>query len=203
MKHRYLLGALALLAASPLAAQRPDSTMRHHPMRGDSVWHRGPGMMAPMMMMGGSAYAPERLLAQNGGLTLTAQQITALTSLRDATERDIKADMDKAKAHGDELRTALQAGTDTSAIKMHFLAAHQAMGDAQLARMVASVRAKGLLTDAQRKLVDSTSSRMRRGMMMRMRGMAMWRGRRMPMPTGNPMGRPMSRPQGNGPDAGI
>lgn len=203
MNHRYFLGAIALLAAAPLAAQRPDSTMRHRPMVRDSLRRGGPGMMAPMMM-GGSAYAPERLLAQNGGLELTSQQITALTSLRDATRRDVKADMEKARAHGEELRTALQAGTDTGAVRMHFLAAHQAMGDAQLAQMVASVRAKALLTDAQRKQVDSTSARMRRGMMARMRGMrgmAMWRGRRMPMTA--PMGRPMPGAPGKGGGAGT
>jgi hypothetical protein len=75
---------------------------------------------------------------------------------------------------------------------MHFLAAHQAMGDAQLARMIAGVRARALLTDAQRKQVEDASARMRKRMMGGRGGAMMWRGRR--MAPGKPMGPPPPAP---------
>lgn len=170
------------LAAAPLAAQRPTppDSMRHPGMM-------GPGMMAPGMMdhgmmsmmagmMGDMAYAPAHLLAMNGELSLTAQQITSLTALRDQAKRAHDAAMDKAKAHLDELRSALDAASpDTAAIRAHFLAAHDAMGQAHLAMLIATVRAKALLTDAQRAQV----AEMRRGMMegRRRGGPGAWHGR--------------------------
>jgi Spy/CpxP family protein refolding chaperone len=149
---------VAIVVAAPLAAQQPDSGMRGRKMIGDTAHRQHMGMMEPgmggmsgMMMMGDMAFAPEHLLAQNGELQLTAQQITALTALRDAGRRDGKTAMDKAKVHMDELRTAMDAASpDTAAIRMHFLAAHDAMGQAHLAMLVTLARAKALLTDAQR-----------------------------------------------------
>ena len=146
----------AALMAVSLAAQQPmGADSAHHPHGGMS-----PGMMehetmgagmAEMMMMGGMEYAPAHLIALNGELSLTAPQITALTALRDAGKRSHDAAMDKIKTHLDELKTALDAATpDTVAIRTHFLAAHDAMGQAHLAMLVTTARAKALLTDAQR-----------------------------------------------------
>lgn len=173
MKHLYLLGVAALIVAAPVSAQRPDSTMRHPAVARESGRRGAPMMMARMMM--GSPYAPARLLARNGALKLTAQQITALTTLRDATERDAKAAMDRAATHGKELQAAIEAGTDTAAIRAHFTAAHQAMGEARLTEILAGVKARALLTDAQRTQVKDWAARMRR------RGGAMMgRGHQMP-----------------------
>jgi Spy/CpxP family protein refolding chaperone len=120
------------------------------------------GGMGMGMMMGGMEYSPAHLLAMNGELSLTAQQITALTALRDAAKRDGQAAMDKIKMHLDELRTALDAANpDTTAIRTHFLAAHDAMGQAHLAMLITNARAKALLTDAQR----AQLAQMRHGMM--------------------------------------
>ncbi|HTY04993.1 MAG TPA: Spy/CpxP family protein refolding chaperone [Gemmatimonadales bacterium] len=163
-----MLGLLAFLAV-PLSAQQPaspDSAHRHGGMMGPG----GPGMMGHDdmmgpgmgMMMGGMEYAPAHLLAMNGELSLTAQQITALTALRDAAKRDGQASMDRIKTHMDELRTALDAAApDTVAIRTHFLAAHEAMGQAHLAMLITNARAKALLTDAQRAQI----AQMRHGMM--------------------------------------
>jgi Spy/CpxP family protein refolding chaperone len=160
--------ALTALLAAPLAAQQP--------MESDSVRHAHGGMMGPgmmehgmmgpgmteMMMMGGMEYEPAHLLAINSELSLTAQQITALTALRDGAKRSHDAAMDRIKTHLDELRSALDAATpDTTAIRTHFLAAHDAMGQAHLAMLITNVRAKALLTDAQRAQV----AQMRHGMM--------------------------------------
>jgi Spy/CpxP family protein refolding chaperone len=153
------LRMVTLLAAlsAPLAAQQPmtpDSV--HHQHDGMMMGHgrMGHGMMGPGMpgmMMEGMEYAPEHLLAMNGELSLTAQQITALTALRDAAKRSHDAAMDKIKTHLDELRAALDAATpDTAAIRTHFLAAHDAMGQAHLGMLITNARAKALLTDAQR-----------------------------------------------------
>lgn len=156
MKPVLSIVTFAALMAVSLAAQQPmGADSAHHPHGGMS-----PGMMehdmmgagmAEMMMMGGMEYAPAHLLALNGELSLTAQQITALTALRDAGKRSHDAAMDKIKTHLDELKTALDAATpDTVAIRTHFLAAHDAMGQAHLAMLVTNARAKALLTDAQR-----------------------------------------------------
>lgn len=167
MKITTRLLALAALVAAPLAGQQPmgpDST--HHP--GAPMMREGHGMMEPgmaammAMMMPDMAYDPAHLLALNGELSLTAQQITSLTALRDAAKRTHDAAMDKAKAHLDELRSALDAAApDTVAIRTHFLAAHDAMGQAHVAMLIANARAKALLTDAQRSQVQQ----MRHGMM--------------------------------------
>lgn len=174
--------ALAALVAVSLAAQQPmgaDSVRHSHGgMAGPDMMEHG--MMGPamseMMMMGGMEYEPAHLLAMNGELSLTAQQITALTALRDAAKRSHDAAMDKIKTHLDELRTALDAASpDTTAIRTHFLAAHDAMGQAHLAMLITNVRAKALLTDGQRAQV----AQMHRGMMegRRRGGPGAWHGR--------------------------
>lgn len=175
MTLRWRTLAMVLVLGAPLAAQQPmagDSAHGGMMMHGRMMDHgmMGPGMDA--MMMGGMEYSPAHLLAMNGELSLTAQQITALTALRDAAQRAHEAGMDKAKTHLDELRTALDANVpDTAAIRAHFLAAHEAMGQAHLAMLIANARAKALLTDAQR----AQLAKMHRGMMEgRRRGPGGW-----------------------------
>jgi len=149
---------LATVLVSPLVAQQPDrggAMGRPGGMRG-----HGPSMM---MWHRGGTYSPERLLARNGELQLTAQQITALTALRDATHKSMQTAMDQGRKHLDELRVAMDAtAPDTVAIRTHFLAAQEAMGQARLARMVSDVRAKALLTDAQRAQVEKWGQHGRR-----------------------------------------
>jgi hypothetical protein len=165
MKVRYLLALAALTAAVPAVAQRPDS-MPKRPMAGAPGWGGGMmmsrdhqaammAMMAPVMK-----YAPERLLARNGQLKLTAQQMTALTALRDAAAASAKSAMDEAKGHQDEMTKAMDAAApDTAAVLAHFRGAHDAMGRAMAAHLVAAAQAKALLTDAQRKMVDAWQMR--------------------------------------------
>lgn len=159
MKIRYLLGLAALVAAVPASAQRPDSSMRGKMMmRGGRMDPAHMKMMAGMMggMMPAGKYSPERLLAKNGELKLTARQISDLTALRDATHSTDSSLMASAKMHHDELKEVMDAGgTDTAAIKKHFLAAHDAMGQAMLTRILAGAKARAILTDAQRKQVEA------------------------------------------------
>lgn len=182
---------LALLVAVPLAAQQPMAADSEHHAHGGMTAHEGmtmeggmmgPGMPDMMMMMGGMEYSPEHLLALNGELSLSAQQIMALTALRDQAKKSHDGLMDKMKTHMDELRTALDAASpDTTAIRTHFLAAHDAMGQAHLAMLITNARAKAILTDAQR---TQLSQMHRMGMMHRRGpgragpdGPAVWRGR--------------------------
>ena len=165
---------LVAVLSAPLAAQQPMASDSMHHEHDGMMGHgrMGHGMMGAgmpgMMMMGGMEYAPAHLLAMNGELSLTAQQITALTALRDAAKRTHDAAMDKIKTHLDELRAALDAATpDTVAIRTHFLAAHDAMGQAHLGMLIANARAKALLTDAQRTQLAQVH-----------RGMGMMEGRR-------------------------
>lgn len=176
MKLGMRLLTLTVLLAAPLAAQQPADSGAPHPHGRGGMMEPGGMMMmrgrmggpggGPMMGGAGMAYSPARLLALNGELSLTAQQITALTALRDAAKKSRDGAMDKIKTHMDELRTALDAATpDTTAIRTHFLAAHDAMGQAHLAMLITNARAKALLTDAQRGMLESR----RRGGGFRMR----------------------------------
>lgn len=193
MTIHYLLGLAALVAAVPASAQRPDSAMRGRMMAHDSGrghgWPGANGRQGMMpggmgMMRAGGEFAPERLLARNGELKLTARQITDLTTLRDATRSATEAAMASAKTHLGELKAVMDAGgTDTAAIKKHFEGAHDAMGQAMLARILAGARARAVLTDAQRKAVEAWRgagmrggrSWQRRGPGMGARGRGPWR----------------------------
>jgi Spy/CpxP family protein refolding chaperone len=138
--------ALALLGPMAVAAQTPWTPGSGAGWRGEG---RGPGEMR--RSSADMAFAPDRLLAQNGELQLTAHQVSALIAIRDATRHSADAAAEQARRHLDELKVALDAATpDTSTIRTQFLAAHQALGEARLALLVATARAKAILTEAQR-----------------------------------------------------
>ncbi len=122
-------------------------------MRGDMM----PGMdsmMAPMMRA--MADAPQHLLRQKDALHLTSDQVTQLTALGDSAKAAHDAAAHQAQKHLGELEQAMQAAApDTVAVKAHFDAAHQFMGDAMWAMLRAAAQARALLTDAQRSQVDS------------------------------------------------
>ena len=155
-----IAGRLVLMAlvAAPLAAQhpaKPDTDMMHHMM--------GQGMMPPMMqmqemmgpMMRGMAFAPDHLLMRKDALGLSAQQVTRLTAIRDAAKTAHDAAHADATTHVDAVARAMQASApDTGAVKLHFQAAHAAMGKAHLAMLTAAAQAKALLTDEQRGRVN-------------------------------------------------
>lgn len=145
-----LLAALALVAA-PLAAQQP--MMGQGPMgqmMGDPMMQQmGPSMMKMML------YTPQHLLARKDALGLTADQVTKLTALRDATKTAHDAAMAEARTHMTEMeQTANAPKPDTSALKVHFQAAHNAMGKAHWAMLASAAQARAVLTDAQRAKVQ-------------------------------------------------
>jgi hypothetical protein len=136
------LVALLALAAAPLAAQQPV-------MDGPMMQEMGPAMMKVML------YTPQHLLARKDALGLTADQVGKLTTLRAATKTVHEADMAEAQLHMKEMeRAADAAAPDTNALKVHFQAAHAAMGKAHWAMLAAAAQARAVLTDAQRTKVQ-------------------------------------------------
>jgi hypothetical protein len=171
MNHRWML--IALACAAPLAAQQPDSAKRMpHPgmgRRGMMKQHPDMGMDEMMMgdstmmrvMMGSMAYMPQHLLALKDTLKLTADQVTNLNGIAQRAKTGRDAALAAAKPHLEEMAAA----TDTAAMKHHFMAAHDAMGQAHWAMLSAAAQAKAVLTAAQRAQVqawmDSMHARMR------------------------------------------
>jgi Spy/CpxP family protein refolding chaperone len=128
-------------------------------MGGDSAGGMMGGMMAAM------AAAPGHLLAQKVALHLTADQERQVTALRDAAGPAHDAALRDAQHHQSELADVLRApAPDTAAVRTHFQAAHAAMGQAHLAMLTASARARAVLTDAQRRQLDSLHAGMHAGM---------------------------------------
>jgi hypothetical protein len=148
--NRQPLLILFALAVPPLAAQHPAKPAEPRPMghtTGDPMGMQE--MMAPMMHV--MLYTPQHLLARKDALGLTADQVARLTKVRDATLAAQDAAMTEAKAHLEELQQAADAPSpDTAALKIHFQAAHVAMGNAHLLALVSAVQAKAILNDAQR-----------------------------------------------------
>src|SRR5437868_9780260 len=137
MDARSLLALMAL--AGPLAAQQPA-----HPWEDAMLRQVGPAMRKVML------YTPQHLLARKDALGLTADQVTGLTRLRDAAKAAEEAAENEAQAHMNEGEQAASAAKpDTSALRVHLQAAHNAMWKAHWAMIASAAQARGVLTDAQ------------------------------------------------------
>src|SRR2546422_919898 len=98
--------------------------------------HMGPAMRKVML------YTPQHLLARKDALGLTADQVTRLTTLRDAAKAAEGAAESEAQAHMKEGEQAANAvKLDTSALKIHFEAAHNAMWKAHWAMITSAAHA--------------------------------------------------------------
>jgi len=162
-----LLAAAAALLALPLAAQQPGGMMDSDQMQGMGM---GMGMMDSMMapMMRSMATAPERLLLRKTALHLTADQVSQITALRDAMRPVRDSAAQHAMMHLKEMDEVMHVpAPDTAAIRQHFDAALQYMGQAHLAMLDAAAAARAVLTDDQRKQVDAMGQTRRRPMMRR------------------------------------
>lgn len=161
--------ALALAGAAPLGAQQPagrDSARHQHQMMGQGAMRQGmthgPMMMGMDSIMGpmmrAMAFAPEHLLQRKDSLRLTAEQERQVAQLRDSAQPVHDAAMAAARGHGREALHAMSRSTpDAGAVGVHFRAMHSAMGDAHWAMLETALRAKAVLTDAQRAQVESWS----------------------------------------------
>ncbi len=144
--------ALLVLAAVPLAAQQPAMPEM---MAGPMMHEMGPAMMKMML------YTPQHLLARRDALGLTIDQVDRLTALREGTKAAQDAAEAEAQAHLKELEQVASAPKpDTSALKLHFQAAHNAMGKAHWAMLASAVQARAVLTDAQRVRVQTWADSM-------------------------------------------
>lgn len=156
MKHLLYL-ALTAVVAMPAAAQQPRPMGHGQQMK--SHMDQMEEMMAPMM--GAMAFTPDHLLARKDSLGLTPQQVTRLTTLRDAATTAHDAAAADAKAHMMALADAMRAAApDTAAVRQHFAEAHAAMGKAHWAMLSAAAQARGVLTDEQRARVERWASKM-------------------------------------------
>ena len=170
------LGLITMLCciAAPLAAQDTtharDYGQRPRPERGmgrgmgqrgdmDNMTSMMREMMAPMMRV--MAYEPDHLLSRKDSLQLTNDQVTKLTSIRDAAKSSHDAAAADFKTHMNALSQAFQtAAPDTNTLRAHFQEAHTAMGKAHWAMLSAAAQARAALTDAQRKKIDARVSAM-------------------------------------------
>jgi hypothetical protein len=142
--------AVALLGAARLGAQQAAPRMPMDHTMGDPMDMQE--MMGPMM--GILVYTPQHLLARRDALALTSDQVTRLSTLRNAAATGREAATREANGHLQAMQQATaRASADTTALKTHFDAAHAAMGRAHWLSIAAAVQAKNVLTDAQRKQV--------------------------------------------------
>ena len=167
------LGLIALglcCIAAPLAAQHDTTHARRPGQPAGAAMGRGMArgeragmddmvsmmheMMGPMIHV--AAYTPDHLLAHKDSLTLTSDQVAKLTTIRESAKAAHDAASSDVKTHMNELSTVFQnASPDTNALRMHFQAAHTAMGKAHWAMLTAAAQSRAVLTDAQRSKIDT------------------------------------------------
>lgn len=143
------------------AARRPPAGMAQRAQHGDmdDMMPMMREMMAPIMSV--MAYTPEHLLSRKDSLKLTSDQVSRLTAIQTAAKADHDAAAADVKAHLGGVSQAFQvASPDTNALRMHFDAAHAAMGKAHWAMLSAAAQARAALTDAQRQKIDAWVSAM-------------------------------------------
>lgn len=164
MRTMSVLVAATALVALPLAAQQQGGMMGGGQMQ---MAGTGIGMMDSMMapMMHSMATAPERLLLRKAALHLTADQVSQLTALRDAARPARDSAAQQAMMHLREMDEVMHVpAPDTAAVRQHFEAALQYMGQAHMAMLDAAAQARAVLTDDQRNQVDAAATMRRRPM---------------------------------------
>lgn len=134
--------------------------MSHDSAMGCAMMMRG-GMMHDSAMGGAMMASPAHLLAMKADLRLTADQERRVTALRDAARTVHDAAMRDAEGSQRELAQVMQAAApDAALLRRHFETAHAAMGRAHLSMLLAAAQARAVLTDAQRRQVDSMHAAM-------------------------------------------
>ncbi len=159
---RSLIAAAAALtlAAAPLAAQAhtgheaPQPPRQGGMMGGGMQMGGGEGPMGPLTAQFGK-YAPDAVLAMKDHLALTAQQETALAALVEEEKKAVADAHHPAHAAHMELRKLQVADQpDPAAMRQFVLAHHTAEGNMQWLRVEVALKARALLTPAQRTHVE-------------------------------------------------
>lgn len=121
------------------------------------------GMMGPMAEL--ASFAPARILEHRGPLELTGEQVTALTTLQEETKEATEDAHAPAHAAMEALQQELQGDApDLDRVRQLFTAHQTAMGNVQLLRLEAALKAKALLTPEQRGIIKGLGMHDRPGM---------------------------------------
>lgn len=158
MRHAAAVITILALSASPLLAQGHEGHGQQQQQR------QGMGMMGQggMQMGGGEgpmgvltarfgAYAPAAVLAMKDHLSLTVTQLEQLTAMAEAEKTALADAHQPAHAAHMELRKLEGAESpDLDAMRQFFMAHHTAEGNMQWVRVTFALRARAVLTPAQR-----------------------------------------------------
>lgn len=160
MQRTATLISILTLAAAPLAAQAhtgheaPQPPRQGGMMGGGMQMGGGEGPMGPLTAQFGK-YAPDAVLAMKDHLSLTTQQETALAALVEEEKKAVADAHHPAHAAHMELRKLQVADQpDPAAMRQFFLAHHTAEGNMQWLRVEVALKARALLTPAQRTHVE-------------------------------------------------
>lgn len=124
------------------------------------------GMMGPMGKV--MAFDPEHLLAAKDKLTLTEQQVTRLTALRDAGKKAADDAHQPAHAAMQSIQKELEsAKPDSTTLRQLFMAHSTGMANVMWAKASTALQARAVLTDAQQDKVEEMRKAMPPGHTMR------------------------------------
>lgn len=157
-----ILTTLAVALAAPAGAQQQQ---HQHGQQGQGQQpmmqqQMGGGMQGggnlPGPLRGFAAYAPDKVLAMKEMLSLTADQEAALTKLVGTGKAAVDEAHAPAMAAMRSLRAEMEKPSPDPETMRAFVVAHAtAEGNMQWARVEAAMKAKALLTEAQRHHIES------------------------------------------------
>lgn len=164
------VAALFLTAGTAWAQETaPRPQMQDCPKMGGMMGMQGMGggmMMGHGQMPRVNVFQPAHLLARKDVLELSADQVGRLEALQASAEKTSKDAQAAARARHEELAEAVAApGADPKSVRSLFDAAHAAMAKAHWTKMETALRAKAVLSEAQRARVQGWADAM--GMQMR------------------------------------
>ena len=149
-----LLGRATLEAQAHHQGQGPARGQQQGMMGGMGTMN-GMGMMGMMgPMVDFASFAPGQILEHREHLELTDEQVTALTALRESSDRAVGDAHAPAHAAMQNLQQELEAeAPDLERVRQLFTAHQTAMGNVQLIRLEAAIEARALLTPEQRGMI--------------------------------------------------
>jgi Spy/CpxP family protein refolding chaperone len=141
--------------------------MQHGAMMGGMGEMGMGGMMGPMARM--RAFDPDHLLAAKDQLSLTEQQTTRLTAIRDAGKKAADGAHQPAHAAMQSLMKEMQAANpDTTKVRQLFMAHETGMANVQWAKASTALQGRAVLTEVQRARVEGWMDGMRGHQRMKM-----------------------------------
>jgi len=158
MRRTTTMAMIMALVAVPAAAQQGGGMGggRMGQMGGTEMGGgQGEQAMGPLTAQFGK-YAPAAVLEVKAHLALTADQEAKLTALvEEGKKAETDAHMPAHAAHMELNKAMATEPLDLEKAKAMFLAHHNAEGNMQWIRVSNAMKAKALLTDAQRTMIES------------------------------------------------